>query len=1418
MLKTSKKKLFQLLILLILSTSIKNYIQNVIEEEKEFNSQQKNLKISTKFSEQKNIFKKYTIWGWFKFQGDKIGLSNILIIKKKNNKRNNSNFKNEINIENEIYLKIDYEITNKGDSYLIEFSLKNDIKNNFEKITFFDLRFEKNIWVYFAVSCDYNFGMAFFYLKEFNVTIPIDRNQNIALNNFDFKMEKENDIIFSSDQVFSDYPFEGFISNVAFAPFFTNFLEILWMSYLPQNSFYYNGIILQIFFKVYNKNSMVRSKGLIEESFVIDNYLSLYEENNKSSFGVKISSKSSLDLGFVDFKISESIKSCLFIFDIIISSELTDNFILLERGNENIIISIIKKDNGRIITFKIKEEDGNQITWKSKFILKEEKKIFFAIGIIISPASFGRIIYYDENNIELYELNKINFDLTNSKKIFLFKQKDKNGLGFVNIYRFDILNSVSSVIFKHLFKNIGDQNLIDKIENCDFKTDYYKESFKCLKCLNSILDENKSCKTFCDQNEFNGQNDFCEKCEEENCKEMELTTWDILKLNENEYKLTPTKKILNSENLNFEKLFKIKINSGKEEISDFTYKTNFDNKTQIINYNFDFKKKIIDRNLEFIYKSNNDGVYYDENRNIIRDQNLSIKLKDICFLKKNKKNSLTALAIIILVIFFITFFLLIIITLYIKKIKNILFFWKFFLHSWMNFQLLTFFLFIGIKIPCCVKKFLSILYLVTVKWDYGLRWLIDIINEDKLSYKNGLISSQPENLEFNDENVKAFILHNMGILFIIHFIFLIFYIIMRILFKFRKFIKQKKKFLSNIEFSVIIIIFVIFHMQIFVFVSLNLKKTIFTNFYFVLNFIISLIYIILISLGFLYFGYRLFGSTVYFMDSKQKDKFSYFFLGHKKAELEIWWNSFDYLRILIHFLIGVIIGVFYKNYLFQTIAIFILILIFLISAVIFRPWIFSLQIIWEIFSLIIIWIISIFFLVIATKDNIGCSECIDREGLFCWFIVILIFFICVGSCVLLWVMLAFAYYKPEFLIFGESTFKNVFKKNSSLKKNKKKKKNENSFSMSFEGSEDNEEDFLKKNDNSFFGPEEGLSKNDIGSFFGGDNVNDNDREKDRNRDNFFNYNNDRNDRDNVFGGNNNNKNDREDNFYRDKELRIKDNSFRGNNRGGEMFYREKELRNRDNVFGENNINNREDNFYRENRDNFFNGNNRNDRDEDHYRQKEKRNRDNFFDENNKDNFFGRNNKNNSKKDFYYEKEIRNKKFNENDKERNSNKNRFIEKQSMSLFIEKMRNEREKNIDDKKKHKELKQKGFQTLVPDSEDEHNLLPEVIDTLINYDKETEKISSRNYRKKKYNNNNKKNNNNFYQNRNDFQERNRNYNNQKDNFFENNKNENINYFEEDRNNNQNGNINYFKQGRNNNQNNNYFEEDRNNNFFRNN
>lgn len=191
----------------------------------------------------------------------------------------------------------------------------------------------------------------------------------------------------------------------------------------------------------------------------------------------------------------------------------------------------------------------------------------------------------------------------------------------------------------------------------------------------------------------------------------------------------------------------------------------------------------------------------------------------------------------------------------------------------------------------------------------------------------------PETNEFLDSDVSSWILANMGILFIFHLLIFLIYISIKI-FSFVKIGNTLKNILTYLEFTFLIVFFLIFHMQIFVFIILNLHHFSGTNFFLIMSLLIAIGYLITFVLFWIYSAYRMLSSRFYFEDPQHKTQFYYYFLGYKESKPA---TFFDLWKIIAHFFIAVMIGSAYKQPVLQTVVIFLILISLVIYLVIFRP-------------------------------------------------------------------------------------------------------------------------------------------------------------------------------------------------------------------------------------------------------------------------------------------------------------------------------------------------------------------------------------------------------------------------------------------------------------------------------------------------
>lgn len=289
-----------------------------------------------------------------------------------------------------------------------------------------------------------------------------------------------------------------------------------------------------------------------------------------------------------------------------------------------------------------------------------------------------------------------------------------------------------------------------------------------------------------------------------------------------------------------------------------------------------------------------------------------------------------------LAVYCLSFILLLIFTMCcFKNITDIGGLWKFFLHNWMKLQMVAFFLLVGLNLPCCVKEFLNILYLIVVRWDHAFSSIIDNSQRGNLMYYTGMKLKMPPE-RFAELGVRAFILHNLCVAFIVHiFIFLI-YIIVKI---WDWLITSSCRFMYKIfvfmEFTVLIVGYLLVEMHIFVFSSLNYRLSLFTTTYFVICFILAVLYIFVFAIFWIIALIKLAGPQRYFMNPVNYNRFYYFFAGYRNNK---WSRTYDLWLVLGYFIIGLMIGILIFTPLTQIIVIVAVLIALFALTLLLRPW------------------------------------------------------------------------------------------------------------------------------------------------------------------------------------------------------------------------------------------------------------------------------------------------------------------------------------------------------------------------------------------------------------------------------------------------------------------------------------------------
>jgi hypothetical protein len=555
-----------------------------------------------------------------------------------------------------------------------------------------------------------------------------------------------------------------------------------------------------------------------------------------------------------------------------------------------------------------------------------------------------------------------------------------SGSPAINFFNFNGNPLIRQAVF-------NENNVQDKL--CVLRGSYY-ENAGCLICENSIVTTSRQCIPYCPFGVKNGLNNVCRACLEPNCEEFDSTKWELTKIDQENWKLRPTRKILNSKI--DPNIFKITLDGQEDSSKSFDYTVKkADNDKQEFDVKFNFKDDLKEENIIVKSTQDPDNLLYDENRNLLyKDAGVAF-IDRVCYVSDSREKSMKALAYIILIGFIVVFVVLLLMTcLCWKRYWDIAGAWKFFLHHWMKLQLVAFLALLALYMPCCIRAFLHTLYKYAVSWNHHLREAFNDSYEDSNSYNKGFIKKDVnDNMDYED--VKSFFLHNFGIFFIVHLCVLLVYILIKIWDCLKNSTNSSKmyKVLVYMEFSLLIVFFMVVDIQVFGFGFINMRQAYFKHVYFVFCFLIALCYLI-VFLGFwLYSFANMYFRKDYFNYPENHNSFHFYFVGFKENGRA---RSFDLWVLICHFFFGMWIGILMFNALTQIILIFVTLVILFAYTLLARPWTSIWYNICDIISQLLILIAVVIFLIFQAWDEGDCKECGDREGVLCWLIVLFLFF------------------------------------------------------------------------------------------------------------------------------------------------------------------------------------------------------------------------------------------------------------------------------------------------------------------------------------------------------------------------------------------------------------------------------------------
>ncbi len=1020
-------------------------VHTQMEGSNDFDINTPQLNLPVQFGHNFISTKQYSVWGWFKPTGQNPAISNIVALRNRQGEiivrqvvdpnfpscpyteeelikdadlrllpevtqNPNCNTITAAASQTESLLYVNYDLNpviNGEQTYSLVFLLQKGRSNGISEMTiegFIELT-RTDSWSFFGISADYINGTVSIYLKVFDgINAPLSKT--FAIEYPQFRLTRNSELIIGSvdpNPYFDSVSgFIGSIANIEMSQFYTNNLAFMWTGYMQGVDRQYDAVLLDFLFDLYSKEDALRSYGSIQRRFqMVGDYQPIFLDD-PSRIGVKFNSNSYLPLNEIDFRNEDNdIQTIAFLYMLDYQENLPDSYVLLTRGtlgeNGYMQINLDKKGDGRVLRMLAVAEDGKEVLWENSKTYKPEELYYFIIGLSHSIGGSARTIFIDNQGGNDFSLlsDAFNYDFS-PKDITVFSPDNEGpGNGFVNLYRFMTLNSGSAAV--NFFSVYSSPYIRDKIQTlpniqdrlCGLRGSHY-EFAGCFLCNQSIANIQRQCIPYCPFGEKNGLTDVCVPCVQNNCDEIDSTYWTLNQIDQENWKLKPSRRIL-TPNIDYGNLFNISLLGENNSSESFSYSLTPNLENQEVDVKFDYKDDLKEEIISVKTISNPDNPLYDENRNLLYRDVSNVEIDRVCYVSDSREDKMKGLAWTILILFIIALALLLILTvLCCTKKYDLGGIWKFFLHHWMKLQLVAFLLLLAIYMPCCIKAFLHQLYKYAVSWDHELRDWIDDINEDDHDYNDGFANrSMP--LTFKEEEIAPFILHNMGIFFIVHLVILFFYIIVKVWdFLNNSMNRSCMYFVFNfMEFTLLIVGYLLVHMQAFVFSAFNFRKAVFDHPYFVICFIIAILYILVFICFWLYAAARLLGADIYLMNGINYNRMYFFLAGYKEGRLA---RSFDLWVLLAHFIIGMAIGLLYDEALAQIIIILVVLVLLLALTIMIRPWKYLLFNIVDIISQILILIALIIFFIFELWDHGGCEECGDREGALCWLVVLLLFF------------------------------------------------------------------------------------------------------------------------------------------------------------------------------------------------------------------------------------------------------------------------------------------------------------------------------------------------------------------------------------------------------------------------------------------
>ena len=759
-----------------------------------------------------------------------------------------------------------------------------------------ELEINHNDWVYIAISLDYANGRGLAYVSDLR-----RREDEFKVN---FKLElpelklKNDYILRYSENVDTENEVYGYLYDINIFYMFMDSLELLRFMNYDDFSLRMQNLRVNLLFDAKNTTQPLISTADNESEFSISG------QHVVEPIGYTFKPGSYLQLGSIaNYPLKKLVQSATFYFTIKLVNDIADEFMLLKahknNSTESFDLKFVRDDSSNTVYYALEAQLSNtNITYRTPRFIRMNEYTSFMFSIIQTAGENTN--FYFAKNKKLFDVSPLFKNATMPLVELNYTLFDNKNQGEVQISRFSILDSpLPSII------SVQDNKILSGCnKECEMPLDPHVTPRACFACKDSVLFpiDNK-CLEFCPPG-YKNANGVCVKCFEPKCQEINPATLVISRLNNTAFLLQLTKKVAQLDATNLDKIFSVEID-GLKHGKDYTYALQIGSAKTVL-LDVDFKTGLYNATMHVKTNYTEFESLYDENRDFIYSLEGSYMIPSVHYLNNNSKfwsdffgYLLFAVFLLIILMGAMLFILSFKYNLneYIVKKISVLF---------RAQQLTPLLLFLHVAFPSNLHNFLSNIYMHII----GFNSAITPFTESMY-----LVTSDTPHPNFFDKQLTTLFLQNFGIVFIIHCAITLCYVALLVFSCFYKCLSMTmKEFVLKardiFEYNFLVIAFILFDYQIFVFANLSFQQPKLNNSFAHFSLIVAIIYITLfVVLSLIYIGLY-FIKNRFVPQSDTKFKISFMFIGYRNRPIP---NLYEIVILLFHFGTSVIL-VYLKNH------------------------------------------------------------------------------------------------------------------------------------------------------------------------------------------------------------------------------------------------------------------------------------------------------------------------------------------------------------------------------------------------------------------------------------------------------------------------------------------------------------------------